>query len=207
MRVFDDRIEASRGKNDVRALWRISPGQFRSAAAWNHCEGRIVGQFENMSELLLVAGCDDEFRLHASDLIFPRGGLNVLGADGRTRSGFKRSNASHCVGWCARVHRQKRSAIPADSSSCGTYLPGFSPQRRGRGKTLPGLESCNGSKAQRTRCIVSRSGSLNIFDIARFLSSPTPCSPVIDPPAAMQISRILYESASAASSCPAMRRS
>src|SRR4029077_14794803 len=80
-------------------------------------------------------------------------------------------------------------------------------QRGARGKTLLGLESSKGSKAQRTRCIVSRSGSLYIFDIIFFLSSPTPCSPVIDPPAAMHNSKILLESISATSSCPEILRS
>src|SRR6267142_4749879 len=102
---------------------------------------------------------------------------------------------------------QNRSAIPAVSRGCATYSPGFSPHSRGRGNTLLGFESCSGSNAQRTRCMVCKSGSLYIFDIIFFLSSPTPCSPVIDPPAPMHSSKILLESPSAASSCPAILRS
>ena len=93
---------------------------------------------------------------------------------------------------------QNRSATPATSSGCGTYSPGFSPHRRVRGNTLVGFDSCKGSKAQRTRCMVSRSGSANIFDIMCFFSSPTPCSPVIEPPFSMHSSRMRSDNRSAA---------
>src|SRR5690348_17705358 len=66
---------------------------------------------------------------------------------------------------------QNRSAAPETSSGCGVYSPGFSPHSRGVGKTFVGLLSCNGSNAQRTRCMVARSGSANILDIIFFLSS------------------------------------
>src|SRR5712672_133401 len=102
---------------------------------------------------------------------------------------------------------QNRSAIPAVSRGCATYSPGFSPHSRGRGKILLGFESCSGSNAHRTRCMVCKSGSLYIFDIIFFLSSPTPCSPVIDPPAPTHNSKSFLESPSAASSCPAILRS
>ncbi len=99
------------------------------------------------------------------------------------------------------------AAAPESSDGCGTYSPGFSPQRRGVGKTFVGLLRFSGSKAQRTRCMVARSGSANILDMAYFLSWPTPCSPVMEPPAAMQRSRILAERVSAACCWPGMRAS
>src|SRR5215469_8526685 len=104
-----------------------------------------------------------------------------------------------------RFHGQKRSATPAVSSGCGTYSPGLSPQRRKRGKILVGLATSWGSKAQRRRCMVSRSGSANILDIMCFFSSPTPCSPVMEPPFSMQSSRIFSERAMAAFSSPGTR--
>ena len=48
------------------------------------------------------------------------------------------------------------------------------------------IEQPNQLKAHRTICIVSRSSSENIFERYADLSAPTPCSPVIDPPASMQ---------------------
>src|SRR5439155_24252960 len=42
----------------------------------------------------------------------------------------------------------------------------------------------------RRRSMASRSASPNISGIEQALSEPTPCSPVIDPPASMQATRI-----------------
>ena len=47
--------------------------------------------------------------------------------------------------------------------------------------------------------MVSRSSAPNIFGMYRDLSTPTPCSPVIDPPYSMHVSRIAPDSTSAAS--------
>ncbi len=58
------------------------------------------------------------------------------------------------------------------------------------GKTLPGFASPAGSKRARSRCIAARSASPNISGIEHALSVPTPCSPVIEPPASTQASRI-----------------
>src|ERR1700722_2303616 len=102
---------------------------------------------------------------------------------------------------------QKNCACPEISNGCGTYSPVFSPHNRGRGKTLVGFESCNGSNAHRTRCIVSKSGSANITDMYFFFSSPTPCSPVIEPPAFTHNSTIRNANSSAACACPSIARS
>ena len=61
-----------------------------------------------------------------------------------------------------RAGRYARHASPDSSVGCGRYSPGLSPQRRGEGKTLPGLNDPPGSNAQRTSCIVSRSAAENI---------------------------------------------
>ena len=50
--------------------------------------------------------------------------------------------------------------------------------------------------------MVSRSSALNIFGMYRDLSTPTPCSPVIDPPYSMHVSRIAPDTFSAASASP-----
>jgi hypothetical protein len=50
--------------------------------------------------------------------------------------------------------------------------------------------------------MVSRSSGPNIFGMYRDLSTPTPCSPVIDPPCSRQVSRIAPDTFSAASACP-----
>ena len=43
------------------------------------------------------------------------------------------------------------------------------------------------SEAQRTSCMVSRSSTLNCRGMYCFLSNPTPCSPVIEPPCSRQV--------------------
>src|SRR5690349_3415434 len=143
---------------------------------------------ENVNELLTKGGIDCYMRGLRCAVHDSRCGLE------RERCALQKAAATETRG------HQKRSARPAVSSGCGEYSPGFSPHRRGEGKTFVGFESCKGSKAQRTRCMVARSGSANIFAIMHFFSSPTPCSPVIEPPAARQSSRIFVESARAASS-------
>src|SRR5581483_2208548 len=75
-----------------------------------------------------------------------------------------------------------RPATPSISVRCATYGPGRSPHSRGVGNTFAGLKMRCGSKAHRTRFIVSRSSSPNISAMYAALSWPTPCSPVIDPP-------------------------
>jgi hypothetical protein len=50
--------------------------------------------------------------------------------------------------------------------------------------------------------MVSRSSAPNILGMYRDLSTPTPCSPVIEPPYSMQVSRMAPETASAASVSP-----
>ena len=64
-----------------------------------------------------------------------------------------------------------------------------------------------GSNAQRTSCMVSRSSSLNMRGIYAALSTPTPCSPVIDPPCWIQRSRIAPLTFSAESPAPSMESS
>ena len=72
----------------------------------------------------------------------------------------------------------------------------------GVGKTLPGLEMLSGSKAQRTICMVSRSSSSYMRGMYFALSTPTPCSPVMEPPCSMHRSRIAPLTRSAASPSP-----
>src|SRR5918993_1151188 len=95
-----------------------------------------------------------------------------------------------------------RSAKPAFSAGCWRYGPGTSPHMRGVGKTFPGLQMAAGSNACRSSCIVSRSASENIFAIDVDLSAPTPCSPVIEPPASIQYMRISDATFSASSPWP-----
>ena len=97
--------------------------------------------------------------------------------------------------------RTARQARPSRADARGTG-PGTSPHSRGVGKTLPGLRARPDRSRVRTRCIASRSSSLNISGIAHALSVPTPCSPVIEPPASMQASRIGRASSSARSASP-----
>src|SRR4029453_13795626 len=85
---------------------------------------------------------------------------------------------------------QNTSARPACSAGWTRRGPGRSPHTRGGGHPLPGLLRPSGSKAQRASCMASRSAALNCLGRYCFLSKPTPCSPVIEPPCSRQVHRI-----------------
>ena len=99
------------------------------------------------------------------------------------------------------------STIPG-SESLGMSRParvggrdtGRAPRRRAAasGTACPGSRARAGRTPARTRCIASRSASLNISGIAHALSVPTPCSPVIEPPASTHASRMRPASSSRA---------
>ena len=55
--------------------------------------------------------------------------------------------------------------------------------------------------------MVSRSSALNILGMYRDLSTPTPCSPVIEPPCEMHRSRISPDTTLAAASAPGLASS
>jgi len=179
----------------------ISPPQ-----AWfpPPCESpptRIIRKQQNIDKLSFRSWFNHQLRLRSADRI--RGGRrpHILIPDQGNEFVAQRWTQAARLGFGCGVHRSASVAL-RDSRGFErvrhvTPLV-FPPQRRGVGKIFVGFESCSGSKAQRTRCMVTKSGSANIFDIIFFLSSPTPCSPVIEPPAAMHNSRILLERASAA---------
>jgi len=75
---------------------------------------------------------------------------------------------------------QKNSATPL-SPVGEEYICRSFPAKPRTGKQLLSDFAFAGSKLQRTRCMVSRSGSEYIIPIACCFSLPTPCSPVIEP--------------------------
>ena len=89
--------------------------------------------------------------------------------------------------------RDARQARPAPAGARGR---GRAPRRRAAASG----RSCRGSRARRdrsptrSRCIAARSRSPKSFGIEHALSTPTPCSPVSEPPASMQTSRIAVAS-------------
>src|SRR5579885_2430728 len=103
---------------------------------------------------------------------------------------------------------QNLSPSPDFSIGCSLYvcLPD-STQERGVGNSFPGLQSPLGSKAHRIRYMVSKSWSPNMRGMNRFLSYPTPCSPVMLPPASTQTLRISPDSSSAFSNSPFLEAS
>ena len=79
-----------------------------------------------------------------------------------------------------------RSATPACSigwHAVGTGRLAAEPWGR---EHLVGIAEPVGSNARRTRSITTRSSSENMSGIRHALSTPTPCSPVIEPPSSMQ---------------------
>ena len=115
------------------------------------------------------------------------------------------SRPSACAAAQERVGRllEARDARQRRSSRAGARGTGPAPRRRGAASGAP----CPGCRARpgRTRAAAarttSRSRSENIRGIEHALSIPTPCSPVSEPPASRQASRI-----ASASSAPAPSR-
>src|SRR5260221_4239808 len=73
----------------------------------------------------------------------------------------------------------------------------------GAGSTLFGLKLPDGSTDVRTRAMTSRSAGLKISGMYACFSMPTPCSPVIVPPASMHCVRISRPAAMTRSRMPA----
>src|ERR1700677_3605529 len=145
---------------DQRRLDHVAPVLLRTPAPAHDCAVVCMREAKHRRHLFFIARSDGDRA--ARDAQMFRTGNRFEGG----------SNVLH----------QKNSATPAVSSGWGLYLPVFSPQSRGRGNTLSGFEIFPGSKLQRTRCMVSRSGSEYIYPSACCFSLPTPCSPVIEPP-------------------------
>ena len=97
-----------------------------------------------------------------------------------------------------------REMTPARSSGC---RPCETPAPAGAASFLPVLAIPCGSIARRIRRMQSRSASLYISPRNCRFSSPTPCSPVIDPPRRMHRRRISAARTSARSCAPASRPS
>ena len=98
------------------------------------------------------------------------------GRRARTRSRRRALTALREAGALERVHAVGARAPRRTGAASGT------PCRDWRARP--------GRSARRSRAIASRSASLNSSGIAQALSVPMPCSPVSEPPASMQASRI-----------------
>src|SRR5699024_9706726 len=111
---------------------------------------------------------------------------------------------THFPSWHHRSFVPQNSSAFPEATNGWTSLrtPGRSPHRRGVGRSLSGLAMPDGSKARRNRWRVSRSSGPYIRGIAHTLSTPTPCSPVMDPPCSMHRSRMAPETSSARSVAP-----
>src|SRR5438132_3862068 len=85
-----------------------------------------------------------------------------------------------------------------------TCVPPHSAQRLSEGTALPGFKIESGSKARFTSWKAAISGARNCTHICRSFSIPTPCSPVMVPPAATHSSRMRPPNSSPRSSSPAL---
>ena len=132
---------------------------------------------------------------------------------GRARIAARARRAAPAAPTAAARRRRCRSGRRARARRCrGSEALGNARQlewvrairaRAPRRRAAASGRACPGSRGPpgRTRCAAasspSRSASLNISGIAHALSVPTPCSPVIEPPASTHASRIWLASSSA----------
>ena len=87
-------------------------------------------------------------------------GLGRLLDGGRLEDQARDHALDGVVGGAGALARHHRCTSPDFTAGCSTPPgPGFSPQSRSEGKTLPGLKASSGSKAARTHFMVSRSAS------------------------------------------------
>ena len=162
--VIDDAIEFLQREDEIGGAWLVSPGLFSGAAASDDMGIMLVGPSENGAHLFFGFWCGDADRHEASIALASVGGR--IGAS--DSSSFQRNSTGADEVDIKRSPRCPR--FPADGR-----VRARASRRTGAGAgTLSsGLESCSGSKAQRTSCMVSRSGSANIFAM-HVLSSPRP---------------------------------
>ena len=102
-----------------------------------------------------------------------RGPRPRVGGSARRRAEFVASQALRQSGGFGGMLAVRTRHLAAQSR-CGKHLPGIAQ---------------SGDRTRRTRCITARSSGENMSACTR-LSTPTPCSPVIEPPASMQYLRI-----------------
>ncbi len=95
------------------------------------------------------------------------------------------------------IMTQYRSSSGNGTAPPCTCIPPISEQRDSVGTALPGFSSPCGSNTARSRWNCASSASLNWLHIWSTFSMPTPCSPVMVPPAATHSSRIFAPQASA----------
>src|SRR6185295_17326220 len=94
----------------------------------------------------------------------------------------------------AKESLRRKDGLNSSLRLCDSFAPLretstlASPQPRNIGTIFPGLQSPSGSNAARTLNIAFMSASENTSGNNSRLSSPTPCSPVIVPPAPTQTS-------------------
>ncbi len=131
--VVDQAREAAGADHRVEARGAPAQPEVGSAAHEGERQPLGGGAGEGLGRLLDGGRLEDQARDHALD--------GVVGGSGAL----------------ARHHRW---TSPDFTAGCSTPPgPGFSPQSRSEGNTLPGLKASSGSKAARTHFMVSRSAS------------------------------------------------
>src|SRR5690606_36142488 len=121
-----------------------------------------------------------------------------------------RSGPCATAGWAARSAPGRASrAVSGASVVVSLDFASRAPAARSNraGKTFPGFASPRGSKTHRTACINASSALPTTRSMYSRLSSPTPCSPVMVPPASTHRRMISRDAASTRRTSSALRRS
>ena len=220
--MLDNFVHQGQGPARAVPTGRVAPVQLRARASGHHRQAMGRRDPEGSSDLFGVPVAGDHLGARPST-------GHTTGRPGPGRAGSleirqdrhhaavnhkasARSQSAQSIGTRQSGTRQSaiRRAPPALFPAGGGLLDGCVVARRragGWGRALPGLQMPAGSNAERNSCIVARSSGLNILPMAESLWRPTPCSPVIEPPWAIQSSRMSSDSSSARSSSPSLRSS
>src|ERR1022692_1222433 len=169
--------EARSEKQNIDLRWQISNLLLGETSGGNHTQAMLIGELQNAGNLIGGSRGDRKCRSNTQNV--PRLQLRRIFSDM-----FGSANGAQ-VG-----RKSSRHGCGAHSPSCistGFWVgPVISRHMRGVGKIFCGFSLSLPLKALRRLIITSRSWSVNNSGIKSRFSNPTPCSPVMEPPASMQ---------------------
>src|SRR6266581_4556437 len=103
--VFEDAIQARRGKDEMDVRGRIAPSEFCAAAARDDDEFGFVGEAEDFGELLFGCGFEEEMRLKAGDGVDGSGRAHMVGAEQGDEFVVERGGQKGERGLSGSIHR------------------------------------------------------------------------------------------------------
>src|SRR5918993_145841 len=157
-RVLQHLVHPRGAYDEVEPARRVAGVHLRAAAPGRDGQALAGSELHHVADLLDGARLNHEVGFDALDGVLFRRLAEVVRADYAPQVFCKSLLSLH----------QNCSTIPAFCKGCMWKGPGRSPQRRGGGKILPGVDIWCGSNAHRRSCMTFMSSSVNILGMYFF---------------------------------------